>query len=52
MTIHLLTGTLDLTKNLDGWTITSPTAIAEGAEDVQLLRGDFIAIDGTRIPTL
>jgi hypothetical protein len=46
MEINLTTGTLDTTGNLDGWVITSPRAIAEGAEDVELLQGDKIRLNG------
>jgi len=46
MQINLKTGTLDSTPNLDGWIITSETAIAEGAEDMTLRRGDRINING------
>lgn len=31
---------------MDGWVITSKTAIAEGAEDMPLKQGDRISING------
>jgi len=44
--INLIVGTLQATPGLDGWRITSAQAIAEGAEDVPLSRGDYISISG------
>ena len=44
--INLIAGTLQATPGLDGWRITSAQAIAEGAEDVPLSRGDYISISG------
>lgn len=46
MQVTLTTGTLDSTDTLDGWVITSATAIANGAEDVELQRGDVIHHNG------
>ena len=44
--INLIAGTLQATPGLDGWRITSEQAIAAGAEDVPLHRGDYISING------
>lgn len=46
MTLNLITGTLAMSENMNGWIITSGHAIAEGAEDMDLYRGDWITIDG------
>lgn len=46
MQISLTKGTLESNDALDGWIITSATAIAEGAQDVELLLGDIIRING------
>ena len=46
MNITLKTGTLDNTSNLNAWVITSEHAIVEGAEDLDLQRGDIINING------
>jgi hypothetical protein len=45
-TIKLTDGTMDQNDNLDGWIITSATATAQGAEDVELELGDRIDING------
>jgi len=45
-TIKLIAGSLRGNDTMDGWVITSATAIAEGAEDVELERGDRIDING------
>lgn len=46
ISINLINGTLETTANLDGWVITSKTAIAEGAEDMPLRKGDRIGVNG------
>ena len=46
MTLTLTKGTLEIADNMNGWLITSGHAIAEGAEDMDLYRGDWITIDG------
>ena len=46
MKINLISGTLDTNDNLDGWVISSKQAIAEGAEYLELARGDKINING------
>ena len=46
MTINLITGTLDSNSNMDGWVITSVHAIVDGRDDLPLINGDRIAING------
>lgn len=46
MQVTLTKGTLESNEMLDGWIITSAIAIADGAEDVELRRGDLIRING------
>jgi len=46
MEICLVSGAIDTNDNLDGWVVTSQRATAEGAEDLLLIRGDQIKING------
>ena len=46
MQITLAAGTMDSNANLDGWIITSKTAVAEGHEDMLLVANDQIRING------
>jgi hypothetical protein len=46
MKINLIKGTLKSNDNMDGWIITSKTAVAEGADDLPLKQGDRISING------
>lgn len=46
MTINLSSGTLDSNDNMDGWVITSSSAIVDGREDLPLRKGDRITING------
>lgn len=45
-TIKLTQGTMDVAENMDGWVITSTTAIVDGAEDMPLEKGDYIDTNG------
>ena len=40
------TGTCVNNENLDGWVISSSEAVVVGAEDLPLMRGDQIRING------
>ena len=44
--IRLSKGTLDGNDNMDGWVITSDTAIVEGNDDLILRKGDRIHVNG------
>jgi len=44
--IRLSSGTLDVNDNMDGWVITSDTAIVDGNDDLALRKGDRIHING------
>lgn len=44
--ITLTKGTMGSNDNMDGWVITSQVAIADGAEDMPLQKGDHITING------
>lgn len=46
MNINLISGRLESDDNLDGWTITSKFARAEGNEDFELVCGDWIDLRG------
>ncbi len=46
MVINLSKGRMVVNNNLDGWVITSASAVVEGAEDVELVRNDRIDING------
>ncbi len=43
---RLLKGKYEVAPNLDGWIITSDVATTERNEDILLLHGDKITIDG------
>ena len=45
-TIRLTRGTLEPNDNMDGWVITSEMAISQGSNDLPLLCGDKIRING------
>ena len=44
--IKLSSGTLDGNDNMDGWVITSDTAIVEGNDYLVLRKGDRIHVNG------
>ena len=46
MTIKLSTGTLDSNSNVDGWIITSAHARVDGRDDLPLVKGDRITLNG------
>lgn len=46
MEISLIRGTLDTNESMSGWVITSKEAVAAGAEDLPLQKGDQIKITG------
>lgn len=46
MQINLATGTLDSNNNLDGWVITSAHAAIDGRDDLPLIQGDRITLNG------
>lgn len=46
MTIKLRTGTLDSNSSMDGWIITSAHARVDGRDDLPLVKGDRILING------
>jgi len=46
MVIKLISGTLDSSNDMSGWIVTSQSAIAEGAEDMPLQKGDRVSLNG------
>lgn len=49
MKFQLITGTVDVTENMDGWVITSKRALVAGSEDCPLVGGDRIDFNGNVI---